>query len=282
MKVVYVDLLFLINFSMDFLCAFLVSKIQFRKLSLVRATLGAALGGAYSVASLFFKGSPLPEFILHILCCVLICLVIFSRKGDRLKDLIFNSFTYILASALLGGVMTATFSLLNGTNVDFFGTEGYDVPPLIIFIVGISSLITSCIGGRYLKRRNARRIVELTVSFFDREIKLQALCDSGNLLKDRISGRPVVVADESVATSLLGNRFKPDSHIFYNLDFEKVRHFVLIPYATASGEKTMVALRPQKFTLGLGSSVREVDALIGFAKINCGNDYNAIIPPELI
>lgn len=282
MKIVYADLLFLINFSMDFLCAFLVAKIHFRKLSLIRAVLGAALGGAYSVLSLFFPKSRLPEFVPHILCCLVICLVIFSQKGDGIKNLMLNFFTYLLASALLGGVMTATFSLLNNTDIDFLGAEGNDVPPLILFIVGLSSLVISCAGGRYLKKRNARRIVGLTVSFFDKELKLQALCDSGNLLKDRISGRPVVVADEKSAIHLFGARHKLAPDIILDMELEKAGRIALIPYATASGEKTMVALRPHKFTVDSDGARRDIDALIGFAKINCDGRYNAIIPPELI
>ena len=50
---VYVDLLFLIDFSMDFMCFYITSKILHRKISPIRTVLACILGGVYSVTVLF-------------------------------------------------------------------------------------------------------------------------------------------------------------------------------------------------------------------------------------
>ena len=80
-QIVYGDLFFLINFSMDFLCLFLVAKLLSRPLSTLRLSLASALGGVYSVGALF-----LPEgllgIILDLVCCIGICLIAFAAKEN--------------------------------------------------------------------------------------------------------------------------------------------------------------------------------------------------------
>ena len=56
-QTVYVDLYFLINFSMDFLCFFLTSKLLSAKLSFGRTLVASTLGGIYANLALFLPVS---------------------------------------------------------------------------------------------------------------------------------------------------------------------------------------------------------------------------------
>ena len=54
-QTVYADVLFLINFSMDFLVFYICARLSGRRLYPFRSALASALGGAYGVASLFIN-----------------------------------------------------------------------------------------------------------------------------------------------------------------------------------------------------------------------------------
>lgn len=262
---------------------FLVAKLTSKRLSYPRAMAGAALGGAYSVAILFMPPLGRLEIIPDMLCCLLMCLIVFAKKNDTLGTLAINTLTYLLASVLLGGIMTAAFNLLNNSGIDLEGSGGEDIPPWLLITVGIVSVISTYAGGHFLKRRTAERLAEIDVTLCDVTVTIRAMCDSGNLLRDSISGRAVIVADCRHTRSFFKGRkaFSPDD--ITTLDGDIRRRIALIPCSTANGSVTMVAFRPQKVIVRTEKREKEIDALIGFAEIKCAApDCSALIPPELL
>ena len=76
-KTVWGDLLFLVNFCMDFQCLFLTAKLLHRRFFAWRAALASALGALYAVAALFFQTAGGVAFLLDCLTCLLMCLMVF-------------------------------------------------------------------------------------------------------------------------------------------------------------------------------------------------------------
>jgi len=283
MQTVYVDLFFLINFSMDFLCIFSVSKFLSKRLSFPRAFLGAMIGGLYSVLLIFLPQAGISTFIMNILCCILICLLVFAERGDGIKALSVNCIAYFLSSVLLGGVMTAAFNLLNSSGITLDKTDGKDIPPWLTVSVAAASAAASYFGSRFIKRRVSKQTAYITVTLNNKELSLAAMYDSGNLLRDSISGRPVIVADKKHINHFFGSEEILNIKSLDKLDAETSKRVVLIPYSTASGSKTMVALRPQRLIINSGGAKKSADALIGFASVKCAVDgCSALIPSELL
>ena len=110
---VYGDLLFLINFSMDFLCFYLSCLLLHRKMKLGRTFIASVLGGIYSVLALFVSTNGTIALLIDILVLVLMCWIAYGVGKSGFKALIKAIFLYFFVSALLGGLMTALFSLFN-------------------------------------------------------------------------------------------------------------------------------------------------------------------------
>ena len=68
---VYADLLFLINFSMDFLCLYFTARFLRRRMRLALITSAAIIGGIYSVASLFLPFAKLEILLCDVAVCAL-------------------------------------------------------------------------------------------------------------------------------------------------------------------------------------------------------------------
>ena len=115
---VYVDLFFFINFSMDYICLYITAKILRHKISTPRFVIASALGGAYSVVSLFLSLGPFPSFLLDCAACFLLITVCFYKKGTKKLRLFPAALLFVGVSMLLGGVMTAIFNLLNKLDLD--------------------------------------------------------------------------------------------------------------------------------------------------------------------
>ena len=111
-QTVYVDLFFLINFSMDLLCFFITAKLLSTRVLTKRAVLASLLGGIYACLSLFLYVSGLLAALIDLAACVLMCAVAVKRRGELGETLGF-SIVYAAVSAVVGGVMTALFSFFN-------------------------------------------------------------------------------------------------------------------------------------------------------------------------
>ena len=287
---VYGDLLFMINFSMDFLCLYMSAKLLSRPMSVPRYLLASVLGGVYSVAILFvdMKTTGIPNICADLAICLAICTIAVLRRSDSFLSLVIFSAAYLVISMLLGGVMTAIFSLLNraAPSFDSFGETTALPLPTLISVAALSVALTYA-GGRFLKKRSEVENVTVEVCFDGRRIDLSAMCDSGNLLRDPIFGKSVIVADKSMAKYLVPE-LSVDSELIHNREIEFLRpelagRIRLIPASTANSESLILAIRPDKILVKDSKDTHEADALIAFAEIKsalCG--CNALIPPELL
>lgn len=196
MNVLYVDTLFLINAVVDYLLLLASARLAGEPLYRGRFVLGAVLGGGYAVA-LFLPGM---EFLSHPLCrissAVLMVLTAFSNSRRLLRQVVIF---FALACAFGGGVLAA--SVLGGKQLSLGAGIFYSVIDLKIVLV--SSAVCYCLlslvfqrWGRHSVSRG--ELLQIVMRFFDKEISLSALLDTGNTLTDPVSGRAVLVAQGEV------------------------------------------------------------------------------------
>ena len=104
-ETVYADILFFINFSMDFLCFYICSRVLGRRLHVLRATVASVIGGAYSVAMLFFDPGGSAEILLDIGVLLIMCAVAQPNGKNSLAGEFGGAAMYAGISAALGGFM---------------------------------------------------------------------------------------------------------------------------------------------------------------------------------
>lgn len=108
--VVYADILFFINFCIDFICLYLSAKLCACPAGIARTALASALGGLYAIAALALDVLPVPAKLpLHLLAAFVICFAAFFR-GDW-KKLLISCGLFVVSNALMGGLLTAVYTL---------------------------------------------------------------------------------------------------------------------------------------------------------------------------
>lgn len=273
-QTVYLDLFFVINFSMDFLCFYLAGALLGSKLSALRMIFGAVLGGLYADISLFLPVEGLWELILHIAACLVMCVVVYGRRS-----VIAHTCVYIATSAVIGGFMTALFELLNTLDLPISEMQGDGISAwTLLFLAAISAVIT-LLGGRFFRRKSSAKYTDVKLEFQGKTETLRGFCDSGNLLCDPISGRPCIVANKSSLSRLLSNDIlNCSAEDAQKLSSKYASRIRLIPAKTATGTGMLIALRLDAIYL----DTRQVDALLALSELGENDGCQALVPCQLL
>ena len=288
-QTVYVDLFFMINFSMDFLCLFLTSKILHRQLPLWRALAAAALGGVYADVALLFPLGKLLSVAADLSVCVLMCAIVFHRK-KKIKSLPLYILVFTAVSMALGGFMTALFHLFNRTSL-FQNAQDVQSDGISVWIFALLAIISAAItliGGRFFTGRTAQKNAELQVTYGGRSTTLHAMTDTGNLLQEPVSGRLCIVADLDAMSALLPRELiraarSGNPSAMEGIPPDHVKRVRLIPTHTASGEGMLLGIRAERIVVKTEKGSREVDAMIAMAELGKRADGNeALLPARLL
>ena len=126
----------------------------------------------------------------------------------------------------------------------------------------------------------------MTVELDSRRVELDGLVDTGNLLRDPLSGRPVICADRRLLSGLLSPglaRAMEDSQRATSLSPADAKRLRLIPAGSATGHGILTGFVPDQILISYihrnKEQQREVNAVIASAELT---DTHAIVPAELI
>ncbi len=260
--VVYADILFIINFSMDFLVLFGVGRLLGIRSRLFRIVLSGAAGGAYSVLSLLIS-QPLFRGVSAVAVSFLLCLIAYPLSG-RVKYLK-AVFLFYSGAVLLGGCVSACYSFLSSLFPDISPGEGMtDIPLGVFAAVAAFSVLLSFITGRLWSRQKSVYYASVTVEYMEKTGNLRLLCDSGNLVTEPISGLPVIVISGKA------------------VDPEKLKNPRFVPIKTASGRRLLTGFVPDRLTVHIKGLSVCVDCVIAMTEENTFSDCDGVIPYILI
>ena len=284
--IVYGDLLFLINFSMDFLCFYLSCLILHKKMNTFRVVLASSLGGIYSVISLFLSVNGILAFTIDIIVLISMCCVGYGVKSSNFASLVKAIFLYFFVSALLGGLMTALFSLFNSMDVLSEienSTEGIDV--WIFALLTVGGTIIALRGGRIFRGSFSKKKVMLEMKNEKGCVELCALVDSGNLATEPISGKSVAfvniekckkLIDEPLYNSIINSSYIDDANLSTKY---KIR---IVPTQAISGRTFLPAVKFSRVAIVDRKTKKDIDIYIAFVSGELLSEYDAIISHETI
>ena len=283
---VYGDLFFLINFSMDFLCFYLSCLILHRSFPYGRALLSSVIGGVYSVLALFISVNSVISFTIDAIVLVLMCIIVYMNRKTTLWQMAKCVGVYFLASALLGGVMTALFSLFNG--IDEFA-EGFGIQDGIeVWIFALLALVSSGItlgGGRALRSSSVQKEAVVRIKSDRGESRFKALVDSGNLAREPISGRAVIFAELDACRGALDDDvyfYLKSANDIADMPASLASKIRFIPSVSVGGSALLPAMRFKRTFIICGKMQKETDAYIAFITDGSLGERQGIISNELI
>lgn len=225
--VVYADVLFLIDFTMDFLCLYVTCALMSVPAKLWRVVTAAAIGGIYSVLLQY-----LPEtnflLLLPLHIAVSFLLVFVSCGKSQFRRLAARVTVFFLTSAFVGGIVTALFSLRGGSERVNGGMAYAEISPLFLFAVAAFSVAASYVYGLVCRKRLSAQKAHAVVRYGGKTVSLVLLADTGCHVVDPMTGKAVIIVSHRV----FGND-KPEMNR-------------VIPIKSAGGSKILEGFRPDE------------------------------------
>ncbi len=288
---VYADVLFLINFSMDAIALYVSARLCSAKISIKRIVLASTIGGIYSVVSLLLGLRLYFEIAVFMLVCVIMCAV--ALCPDSFLVAFKYSIVMFVASAMLGGIMTVAYGAFNSFFYPYIESEdGIDLNPLIFALLALISMSAALFLCSLHGSGNLPDRCEIKVTIFKKELVATGIFDSGNMLKDPLSGRSVIIADANLLTGILSKTFLDGAYnnntmLLYSLEEKEKKRFRLIASKGIGGSTYLWGIIADEVNIVYQKKGKTCivsrDAVIGLA-CNCdfGGDFRCIVPTSII
>ena len=260
MTVVYVDSVFALNALVDYLLLLGTARLAGIPLRWGRYLAAALLGGMYAVACFLPGGAFLARMPVKAAAGIFLALVAFGGE-ERLFRL--TVLLFAVSCAMAGGVLG--IGLLSGGAIPAVNGIFYtDIDARVLLVTATAAyLLLSLVFRAAAAHGVAGELLDVRVSLGGRSVELTALHDTGNSLRDPLTGRHVLVLSPAAAGELLGVGAaclqKDPVEILSELRHLSPR---LIPYsAVGTPEGLMLAFRADWAQIG-GGYEREVSVAV--------------------
>ena len=178
--------------------------------------------------------------------------------------------------------MTALYAALNRLDLPFSALEGDGLSVWMFALLSAVAGVATLRGGAFLGLSRKTESVTVHATLFGREIALTAMVDSGNLLRDPVSGKSVIVADAGCLSAVLPPALlractSGDCTEWLSCH-EQAKKTRPIPAQTAGGETLLLAIVPERLRLTVGKDTYDADYLIAPAPLgDTAKGFDAVI-----
>lgn len=185
-SVVYADVLFFINFCMDYVSLYITMKLTHRKVGVLRFAAAAAVGAIYGVVQVCIDSPRVVSVISGIAASFAMTVI---TIGLRQSAGVYIRCSAILwgVGALLAGGVTLVCTLGNTSGMTALDSKGQSS----MFVLALGCFIVVFIV-RIFSSSPKSESCDAEFHIFGVNIKTRALVDSGNLVTEPISGLPVI------------------------------------------------------------------------------------------
>jgi stage II sporulation protein GA (sporulation sigma-E factor processing peptidase) len=277
----YLDLLILFNFLIDGLLLWLTAQLCKFAFSYLRTAVAASVGSIYAVLIMCLPTIGwLTSLGLKWLIAIVMLIVAFRWRG--IWHFVKTAIIFYFISSAMAGIM---FSL------------SLQSQSIAVFVSAfLAAFIILYYAHRYIMQKQHLHVwvVPLHIAMDEVCVRCRGLIDTGNQLRDPLTGTPVSVMQIDIWRHLLPAEWREQTlsanrlrELIQNTNTSQsnwARRFVLIPYRTVRGnnQEWMVALRVDSLSIQLPTTtVTHQRALIGITDsiLSPEGQYEAIIHP---
>ncbi len=275
--VIYADVLFFINFAMDLISIWLTFLIVHQGTNSIRLLSASCVGGLYGVLSVIIGAGRFISFILSLI--VSFVMILISSAG-KLKFKKYVEYTLILwgVGALCGGVISALCSL---GNRDFTGFATHNSP---FFVIAFGAALASA-AVKLISKFKCRPTCRVRFKAFGNEFEFNGMTDTGNCVKEPISGLPVIFVSKSV----FKGRHIHDVEILSTYPFEAgslsdeaKRKIRLVTIDRIDRKIILPSFIPESVYIIKGKQSKRVRSLIVIEKKDDYCGFDGILPGSLL
>ena len=282
MQTLYIDVYFLINFTVDILAIYFAVSFSSVPTTRLRLVLGGVLGALFASAAIFIDSLPF-KLVLSIIFSVIIATV--SVGGASIMRRLKFFFAFLVFETLIGGFVYFLYSFLDRYIYSYISSSDGSPENRSILIISIVILLSVGVFKLFLtvfSSEGRRGSLRLEVEAFDKITVFDAFIDSGNLVRDPTDMRAVMLVKERLA-----RRMFPCDVVEENssaLSYEAKKRIRLIPVSDDSCVKILIGIRPKRVSAILKNGKKEdIDLIIAIDKEGGAyGGYDALVPSSAV
>ncbi len=272
--VIYLDVVFLENIIMNYIIIYATGIVVKSEIKQWRILIASSIGAIYTIA-MYISTIPIySNFIMKLILSLVIIYVAFIPKNIKktLKILlIFYLVSFVFGGCIFALMYIITPKLAKIKNGVFVGTY----PIKIALIGGIISFVIIQISFKMVKNKISKKdvIYNIEIIINNKKTEVKALLDTGNLLKEPITGMPVIIVEHKslnkiVPTEILNNLNKiigGDTYeLLENEEFSKIiSRFRMIPFSSLGKQNgLLLGLKADSINIILDEKTEKINNVI--------------------
>jgi len=291
----YLDLDILINGGMDALILTLTSRLIRQSVRPSRILVGVLLG-EIPVLLAVYSTSPWATLSKWIIPFLMVRATFPTRK---LQTFLKAMVGFWLLSAGLGGFVVASWGWVQFDKG--LGGELFSLVLSNLWILPVGALLWWFLQLFWLRWQERNSVLEQVI--YDLQIDfggeghgllcIKALLDTGNHLRDPLTGSPVILLEEEVAAASLPDNMRSFLNIpwkdyadpwplLWKVNPRLVKHLVFIPFQAIDRQSWLLGIRPECVTCFDKKGPRKIKATVALVKqvLSSEGEYQALIHPE--
>ena len=271
---IYLDVVLLENLIMNSIIVYVTAIITKAKIKHIRIILASLIGAIYSILSYISKLPIFSNLFIKIILSIIMVYVAFNPKEIKIlgKELLL----FYLTSFLFGGVAFALIYIIKPQEILmkdglFLGTY----PLKTVFIGAIVASIILIAGFKVVKSKISKKDMycKITIKLEGKQKEINVMIDTGNLLKEPISGMPVIVVEHTqlydiIPKEILNNLEKISGGDLNNIPEEIKNKYLtklkVIPYSSLGKQNGMLlGIKAEKVVIHKEQEIVKKDIIIG-------------------
>ena len=291
---IYIDVIIVENLIMNYIILYATGTISKVKISYLRIFCSSLIGAIYAITEYTFKLNIYSNIIIKTILSVIIIYVAFNPQN--IKKMCKQLIIFYVTTFTFGGIATYLIYVLKPQNIIikngmYVGTYVLKV----IFIGAIIGTIILFIAFKQVKNKITKKdmICKIKIKINGKEKTLDAMVDTGNMLKEPITGTPVAVVERTSLYDLLPKEILNNTESILGGDLKNIpedikREYIpklkIIPFASLGKQNGMlVGIKPEKIEIINEQTEENKNAIIGIynKSLTKKGEYKALIGLEL-
>ena len=288
--VVYADVIFIENLIINFIILYVTVLLKKIKKSYPRILFSSIIGSLYAIISLATKNIYINNVISKLLLSILMIVIIYPTRN--IKKLIEILILFYMISITTGGASIAISYLIQGYRIKVInGIPIVDFPILVSgigVVVGISLIIITI---KNLKTKISKKDIFYDINIFmgHKSTKVRAWLDTGNMLKDSLTDKPVIVATKRSLKNIIPVQILDNINLILGgdrigeiMDKEVSKRLKIIPFNSLGNEHgILIGIKSDKIIVD-NCEIKDVIIGIYEKEFSKTKRYDALIGIDLL
>lgn len=292
---VYVDIIILENLIMNYIILYATGLISKNKIYYIRIFIASLIGAIYAITEYISKINIYSNIFIKIFLSIIIVFIAFKPRD--VKKLSKQLVLFYLTTFTFGGVATYLIYVLKPQNIII--RNGVFVGTYVLKTIFVGAILGTAIlfvAFKFAKSKITKKdmICKVKIKLNGKDKVLNTMVDTGNMLKEPITGNPVIVVEKTVLYDLMPKEILNNTDAILGGDFDKIpddikyeyaQRLKFIPFSSLGKQNGMlIGIKPEKLEVISEQVVEKSNAIVGIygKSLTKRGEYNALIGIELL